>query len=289
MRIYQFLARALPGLRFTSTVLFMSGLLAVIPLIAVAAVLTVDPTPPSAALLWTVIAATVVAIIGLRLLLTGVLAPIRVATDQLSAYLGDRRTPEVVKVGRDDVGSLFSEISLACTRMEQQRRALDDGDAPDSLTGLKDWQRERDHFNAVFPSHAERRRPLSISVVDIDGLRALNLAAGTAVGDAELQRVATTLQRTLRTGDWLGRWGGDEFLVACQANAQLMQQLMTRTRRALATDATNRHNLTVSVGIAEIGGDETIEACLDRAERALIEAKRHGPNQLHCDETNQPG
>ncbi|MEJ7689391.1 MAG: GGDEF domain-containing protein [Nocardioidaceae bacterium] len=177
---------------------------------------------------------------------------------------------------------MFKDISLACTRMEQQLQALDSESGFDALTGLKNWQSENDDLIGVFPSSTERRRPLSISLVDLDGMRALNEHAGHAVGDAELQRVASVLQHTLRSGDWVGRWGGDEFLVACQNDIATMEKLMRRVRQTLAADVTNRNNLTVSVGVAEVGRDESIEDSLHRAERALEKAKQDGADRVHA-------
>lgn len=282
MRTYLFLSRALPQLRLASTAILLSALAAVLPLVAVIAVTAVDEAPSAGALIGATAVATAATVGALWWIFRGVFAPVRVASAQLAAYLGDRQPPALVEVGTDEVGRLFKDISLACTRMEQQLQALDSESGFDALTGLKNWQSENDDLIGVFPSSTERRRPLSISLVDLDGMRALNEHAGHAVGDAELQRVASVLQHTLRSGDWVGRWGGDEFLVACQNDIATMEKLMRRVRQTLAADVTNRNNLTVSVGVAEVGRDEGIEDSLHRAERALEKAKQDGADRVHA-------
>lgn len=282
MRTYLFLSRALPQLRLASTATLLSALAALLPLVAVIAVTAVDEAPSAGALIGATAVATAAAVGALWWIFRGVFAPVRVASAQLAAYLGDRQPPALVEVGTDEVGRLFKDISLACTRMEQQLQALDSESGFDALTGLKNWQSENDDLIGVFPSSTERRRPLSISLVDLDGMRALNEHAGHAVGDAELQRVASVLQHTLRSGDWVGRWGGDEFLVACQNDIATMEKLMRRVRQTLAADVTNRNNLTVSVGVAEVGRDESIEDSLHRAERALEKAKQDGADRVHA-------
>lgn len=282
MRTYLFLSRALPQLRLASTATLLSALAALLPLIAVVALTAADSAPSAGALIGVTAVATAVAAGALWWILRGVFTPYRVAAAQLAAYLGDRQLPPLVEVGTDEVGRLFKDISLACTRMEQQLQALDSESGFDALTGLKNWQSENDDLSGVFPSSTERRRPLSISLVDLDGMRALNEGAGHAVGDAELQRVASVLQHTLRSGDWIGRWGGDEFLVACQGDLTTMEKLMRRVRQTLVADVTNRNNLTVSVGVAEVGRHESIEDGLHRAERALEQAKQDGADRVHA-------
>lgn len=281
MRTYLFLSRALPRLSYSSTVILVSGLAALLPLVTVIAVTSADSSPSSGAVIGVTAAATAAAVAVLWWVLRGVLTPVQTAAGQLAGYLGDRRLPPLVEVGKDQVGGLFRDISVACTRMEQQLRTLDCQSGFDALTGLKNWQSERQGLSGVFPSSTERRRPLSISLVDLDGMRALNKHAGHAVGDAELQRVASALQHELRSGDWIARWGSDEFLVACQGDMVIMQKLMGRVRQSLAADVTNRNNLTVSVGVAEVGLDESIEEGLRRAEGALEQAKRHGADRVH--------
>jgi diguanylate cyclase (GGDEF)-like protein/PAS domain S-box-containing protein len=128
-------------------------------------------------------------------------------------------------------------------------------------------------------------RPLCFSMLDLDHFKAVNDRFGHAVGDEALKAVASAIRRSLRATDRLARHGGEEFVV-----------MLPETPLATATGALERIrasvaglqfkargelvSITVSAGVVAWRSGESVDAVIDRADRALYEAKRSGRNRV---------
>jgi diguanylate cyclase (GGDEF)-like protein len=111
-------------------------------------------------------------------------------------------------------------------------------------------------------------------MIDLDHFKRYNDRRGHAAGDALLRAAAQAWARQLRPTDLVARYGGEEFtlvLPACSADqaAQLVDRL-----RPLLPD-----RQTFSAGIATWDGDETTNELVQRADRALLQAKKAGRNR----------
>jgi diguanylate cyclase (GGDEF)-like protein len=112
--------------------------------------------------------------------------------------------------------------------------------------------------------------PLSIALIDLDGLKAVNDQHGHLAGDAVLQDSARAWRAQMRTDDFLARYGGDEFAVLLPGCA-LDEAMVVVDRMRAATPGT-----TCSVGVAEwVTGEPELEL-LHRADQRLYAAKRAG-------------
>lgn len=136
----------------------------------------------------------------------------------------------------------------------------------DHLTGLLN----RNGFaKAADREHALAGRmgaPLALAVIDLDGFKHVNDVQGHAAGDRMLAELADAWTRTLRPGDLLARYGGDEFLVLFPATTELdAVEPLARMRAA--------HLAEWSTGVVAWQRDETLAACLARADDRLYEAK----------------
>jgi diguanylate cyclase (GGDEF)-like protein len=156
--------------------------------------------------------------------------------------------------------------------------------ATDALTGLMN----RSTFLERMEQERDRSRrypqPLSVLLLDVDNLKGINDRAGHAAGDAALRAIGEAIQRGLRAADTGCRFGGDEFAVmAPEADAAAGLVLGERIR-ALAEGMALPGGLrvTVSLGVSCAGPAEvwTAAALLERADRALYEAKRMGRNRV---------
>jgi diguanylate cyclase (GGDEF)-like protein len=122
-------------------------------------------------------------------------------------------------------------------------------------------------------------------LVDIDHFKAINDNHGHLVGDRVITQVAATLVRELDAGTPLYRYGGEEFAaVAAGADEAMGAVLAERLRAAVANADFQGLTVTVSIGVAEWrAGHGSVEAALNRADRALYAAKRAGRNRVVAD------
>lgn len=129
--------------------------------------------------------------------------------------------------------------------------------------------------------------PLSVLFVDLDHFKAINDRHGHAGGDHCLRQVASALRRELDSADLLGRYGGEEFIVILPgragAAARQAGEAMRSAVERLEIEWEGRPvRLTVSVGVAtRTNGEQTPEAMVARADKALYSAKRGGRNCVH--------
>jgi diguanylate cyclase (GGDEF)-like protein len=156
--------------------------------------------------------------------------------------------------------------------------------AVDSLTGLAN----RSVLDARL--HEEWRRaeryhsPLSLLLIDVDGLKRVNDEAGHAAGDQILRKVATAIKVSLRTMDVGARWGGDEFAVlapntAPDAAERMAQRLLSEMDR----QGGNGPGAPASIGVATFDShhsSDTADALMRRADAALYRAKTSGRHQV---------
>ncbi|GAA0509045.1 GGDEF domain-containing protein [Deinococcus depolymerans] len=140
----------------------------------------------------------------------------------------------------------------------------------DSLTGLPNRRALQTWLDA-------QREGCSVVYLDIDHFKRVNDVHGHDVGDSVLRHVAGQARQCVRQGDQAGRWGGEEFLLLIQGDAQVASRVAERLRAQLRAE---RHPVagvvTVSCGVAQAHPGESADALLRRADRALYAAKRAG-------------
>ena len=130
--------------------------------------------------------------------------------------------------------------------------------------------------------------PLCVCLVDIDELKDINDTRGHRSGDLALQSVADIARNQLRAVDFIGRYGGDEFLlVLIQTGRDGARECAERIRERIALSARIASDLsrqvTVSCGVTQLRQDESLQDTLQRADAALYRAKTAGRNRVECD------
>ena len=151
----------------------------------------------------------------------------------------------------------------------------------DQLTGLEN----RRAFDRVLNEEASRTErshsPLSLALIDIDNFKAFNDQFGGAAGDMALQQLAMLLGTQARTYDHVARFGGEEFaIVLPDTSVQAAQVVTERVRVAVESFRWDRTPLTVSIGFATMSNVADGQTILERADRALYQAKHQGRNRV---------
>lgn len=169
---------------------------------------------------------------------------------------------------------------------DRMRTELARSAAVDFLTGALNRGAIEQHGTRLLAQAQRRGVACAALVIDVDHFKRINDAHGHAVGDAALREIVRRLQDTIRTGDTLGRIGGEEFLVLLdEADLDQARLAAERLRQAIG-DAPllldgHRHPTTISVGVAVLEEtDRSFSDLLRRADRALYAAKNAGRDRV---------
>jgi diguanylate cyclase (GGDEF)-like protein len=160
--------------------------------------------------------------------------------------------------------------------------------ATDGLTGLPNKRAATDAMKRVFAQASTTGSPLALLLLDLDHFKQINDQRGHAVGDQVLANVGAVLRSVLRTGDFAGRNGGEEFAVLLpDTEIPAAIEIAERVRAAIAEISLPGTDVSVTVSIG-VGGFPDHASTLDRLERladaALYVAKRHGRNRVELAE-----
>lgn len=145
----------------------------------------------------------------------------------------------------------------------------------DALTGLPNRRAWDVRVAQELERAGARMAPVCIALVDVDNLKAVNDRKGHAGGDLMLQAAAEHWKPLLRQGDYVARYGGDEFALLLTDCSLSDAQVIIERLRESAPDGQS-----YSVGAAAWNGDETAADLIRRADEGLYEAKSGGRNRL---------
>ena len=150
--------------------------------------------------------------------------------------------------------------------------------ATDPLTGLLNRRSLGEELRILVASG----QPYTISYGDLDNFKKLNDTHGHDAGDRALRLFAKVIRETLRPGDLVGRWGGEEFVAVLPASgvdATVSALERVRAKLAEALESGTCPAYTVSFGVAASEGGDPMDGILTKADSALLEAKRAGRNR----------
>ena len=187
---------------------------------------------------------------------------------------------------------LTGEMSKLRLRLKQQKEDLLAAMATirklatvDELTSLAN----RRHMNEVLVAQ-ERRidaagQPTCLALIDLDFFKSVNDRYGHAAGDAVLRAFSTAARSELRAHDVLARWGGEEFLLLLpetpMAQAILVVERMAgRVAAAPVAEIGGGMRITFSAGLAQRHDGEPFADTINRADKALYNAKSTGRNRI---------
>ncbi len=193
-----------------------------------------------------------------------------------SGYLGEET--ELIGLLSHHVASVFENARLF------------ESATTDNLTGLLRRETVLAHLDRELQRALRHHRPLAVGMADLDLFKQINDQHGHLVGDSVLKRVAQAITSGLRGTDFVGRYGGEEFLfVLPESDLDGARVAAEKIRRAVADirlrlDNRTELSVTVSIGLAslsELPAAVTAEALIAAADRRLLRAKTAGRDRVH--------
>lgn len=147
-------------------------------------------------------------------------------------------------------------------------------------------------FNEInfIKSNPNRRKNLkitnlSILLLDIDNFKKINDTYGHLIGDKVLITVANLIKDRLRDIDLIGRYGGEEIVISLLgANKNSAYNVAEEIRKKISTTQikvkkNKKINITVSIGVAELTKEKTLDELIEKADQAMYKAKKSGKNK----------
>jgi len=163
-------------------------------------------------------------------------------------------------------------------QLEQEART-------DALTGLANYRTFIQQLTREVMRSRRYGSPLSLIMLDVDGLKQINDTAGHQAGDLALQTVADRIANGVRDIDVPARYGGDEFAVILPntdlASArQVADRLVRRIHRSPARWQGQPLRTSVSIGVGQYANQLTVEEFIRGIDLALYDAKAAGKNRV---------
>ena len=202
-------------------------------------------------------------------------------SDTRSAQLDAART-------RDELIAARRQVEAAEVKVKELERELEQVSGlvqEDQLTGVLNRRGLDDAFEREAARAERTRTPLCVGLLDIDNFKHLNDTHGHQTGDEALQHLVRVTRRTMRPSDVLARYGGEEFLLLLpETRQEEAVEVMVRLQRNLTTAFFLHDNervlITFSAGVALRREAEPQTATIERADKALYQAKRSGKNRV---------
>ncbi|WP_412544117.1 GGDEF domain-containing protein [Longispora sp. K20-0274] len=197
--------------------------------------------------------------------------------DHVAAHADDRVVAGMLARTTTRLYDLFVDGVTARLDHDELRRSVTryaDEAHTDSLTGLPN----RRHLERYVAELARHGTYGTIGVADLDGFKSVNTVHGHLSGDQVLQHVAAILTRALRGGDFLARFGGDEFVVVLPGTP-LAEAQEVGSRLAAAVAGYDWNTLvpgtpvTLTMGLAELNSRTSLTAAFRAADLVMLQAK----------------
>ncbi|MBM7454691.1 diguanylate cyclase (GGDEF)-like protein [Oceanisphaera litoralis] len=173
----------------------------------------------------------------------------------------------------------ISDLNGRLTRVNSQLKGIATTDA---LTRVWNRYRIEQAIETDIDLAARLGQPSALLLLDVDFFKRVNDRFGHEAGDRVLTTLAETIGQGLRGSDYLGRWGGEEFVIlASGCHLEEGVVLAERIRKAVAaSDFGSVGKVTISIGVSQWRPGDNRKSLLERADMAMYAAKQAGRNRV---------
>lgn len=199
-------------------------------------------------------------------------------------------TERMLQTQRDEFEQSRRIFDIGKKRLESKNTELATEAIVDPLTGLHN----RKYIQSCIDKEIQRVMQLTsldpvlfAMMLDIDDFKGINDNYGHAAGDFVLKQIARVLKKSTRSMDFVGRLGGDEFIIILpESNMAVAEKIAYRVRDNIRSQpyefGGETLNVAVSIGVTpyDVVDDSTSEALIEKADWCLISAKRAGKDQV---------
>ena len=195
---------------------------------------------------------------------------------------------KIRKVRNDEFQILFDGFNSMINTIQGQSISLKLLADTDPMTHLYNRRYFTKVSESLLESAKRNKTDLSVLMLDIDKFKNINDAYGHEVGDDVIITLASILQEKSRKSDILSRWGGEEFVILLDATnidgALVVSEKIRKVVEELVIKMEDAQELkfTVSIGVSQINIEKelSLEDSINRADKALYEAKESGRNKV---------
>jgi diguanylate cyclase (GGDEF)-like protein len=298
LRIYALLAQLSLPKSYLGKIMLSAFLGTHVPLVALVIYLVFATSADlrfSLTVLGVVLVATLLGTAATLYALYALLRPVSLVSESVCDYLDNGDMPSLPTGFADQAGKLMANVQYVIEQLDEVIRSLEETAVKDHLTSAYNRRAGEQRLAGDLARVGRGEGTLTLALVDLDKLKAINDRYGHQAGDRCLRHVADTFLGNIREGDWVARWGGDEFVVGLweEKGDRKANLVLDRITEELADNPVELSQgdmlrLTYSAGVVRCTTEEDAElgtsGVLALADEALYKAKEAGEESTFVNE-----
>ncbi len=183
------------------------------------------------------------------------------------------------------ISSLRRNLRISRAELEKSLAIIKEMSIRDDLTGVYNRRHLMELLEHEYHRISRGGAHFSVAMLDIDHFKSVNDTYGHLTGDEVLKAASDVIRKSLRSADFCGRYGGEEFLLVMtqtNINGALLcaERIRSTIEQSRFPSLGPNFKVTVSLGVTEFTGKEDIPTMIARADKALYHAKESGRNRV---------